>query len=63
MTGKSFDTHYISMMKDDHAKAISKFEKEAKNGKDADVKNWATKTLPVLKAHKDSIDAISKAKM
>jgi putative membrane protein len=60
MTGKSFDTHYVSMMKEDHRKDIGKFEKEASSGKDADVKNWASKTLPVLKVHKDSIDAISK---
>lgn len=63
MKGKSFDSHYISMMKDDHAKDIKKFEKEAGSGQDADVKNWASKTLPTLKMHKDSIDAISKAKM
>ena len=63
MTGKSFDSHYVSMMKEDHRKDIGKFEKEANSGKDADVKNWASKTLPTLKVHKDSIDAISKAKM
>jgi putative membrane protein len=63
MTGKSFDSHYISMMKEDHNKDISKFEKEASGGQDADIKNWASKTLPTLKVHKDSIDAISKAKM
>jgi putative membrane protein len=63
MTGKSFDSHYISMMKDDHRKDIGKFEKEANSGKDADIKNWASKTLPTLKMHRDSIEAISKAKM
>ena len=63
MTGKSFDTHYINMMKEDHRKDIGKFEKESTGGKDADIKNWATKTLPVLRMHRDSIDAISKAKM
>jgi putative membrane protein len=51
------------MMKEDHNKDISKFEKEASGGQDADIKNWASKTLPTLKVHKDSIDAISKAKM
>lgn len=63
MKGKTFDSHYISMMKDDHSKDISKFEKEGKDGKDMDIKNWASQTLPTLKKHKDSIDAIAKAKM
>ena len=63
MTGKAFDSHYVSMMKDDHRKDIAKFEKEANSGKDADIKNWASKTLPTLKMHRDSIEAISKAKM
>jgi putative membrane protein len=63
MTGKSFDSHYISMMKTDHNKDISKFEKEANSGKDNDIKSWAGKTLPTLRMHKDSIDAISKAKL
>jgi putative membrane protein len=63
MTGKSFDSHYISMMKDDHNQDIKKFERQASSGRDADIKNWASKTLPTLKMHKDSIDAISKAKM
>ena len=63
MTGKSFDSHYISMMKEDHRKDISKFEKEANGGKDNDIKSWASKTLPTLKVHRDSVEAISKGKM
>lgn len=63
MTGKSFDSHYVSMMISDHKKDISKFEKASKDAKDADIKNWATKTLPTLRMHLDSIQAISKSKM
>lgn len=63
MKGKSFDSHYVSMMLSDHKKDVAEFEKESKNGKDADLKAWATKTLPTLRAHLDSIQAISKAKM
>lgn len=62
MKGKSFDSHYISMMLNDHKKTIADFEKESSNGKDPDLKAWASKTLPTLKAHLDSIQAISKAK-
>lgn len=63
MTGKAFDTHYVSMMLDDHKKDVKKFEEESKKAKDADLRNWAAKTLPVLQKHLDSIQAISKAKM
>jgi putative membrane protein len=63
MTGKAFDTHYVSMMLSDHKKDVSKFEKESKDAKDADIRNFAGKTLPTLKTHLDSIQAISKGKM
>jgi putative membrane protein len=63
MTGKAFDNHYVSMMLSDHKKDVSKFEKESKDAKDADIRNWAGKTLPTLKTHLDSIQAISKGKM
>jgi putative membrane protein len=63
LTGKAFDNHYVSMMLSDHKKDVSKFEKESKDAKDADIRNWAGKTLPTLKTHLDSIQAISKGKM
>lgn len=63
MKGKDFDKHYMSMMLDDHQKDVNEFEKASKTLKDPDLKNWATKTLPVLKTHLDSARAISKAKM
>jgi putative membrane protein len=63
MKGNSFDTHYMSMMVNDHKEDISEFEKASKTAKDPDLKNWATKTLPTLKTHLDSAKAISKGKM
>lgn len=56
--GADFDKAYVDMMVDDHKEDISKFENEAKNGKDADVKAFATKTLPVLNKHLVAIQAI-----
>ena len=56
--GADFDKAYVDMMVDDHKEDISKFEDESKNGKDADVKAFATKTLPVLRKHLTSIQAI-----
>ncbi|MDQ3682612.1 MAG: DUF4142 domain-containing protein [Bacteroidota bacterium] len=63
MTGKAFDKHYISMMVKDHNKDISEFEKASNNAKDADLKAWAAKTLPALKKHKDTLQALSKIRM
>lgn len=63
MQGKSFDQHYMGMMVSDHKEDINLFEKEAKNGQDNDVKNWANQVLPVLKKHLDSAQAINKMKM
>ncbi len=47
----------------DHNKDINEFEKAVNECNDADLKAWAAKTLPVLKMHKDSVQAVSKAKM
>jgi putative membrane protein len=63
MTGKAFDKHYINMMMNDHNKDINEFEKASNNSKDADLKAWAAKTLPTLRMHKDTIQALSKIKM
>jgi putative membrane protein len=46
-----FDKDYIDFMVKDHKEDISHFEKEASNGQDADLKNWASQKLPVLKHH------------
>jgi len=50
-SGADFDKDYMSMMIDDHKDDIDKFEKAADNCKDADIKAFAARTLPVLKKH------------
>jgi putative membrane protein len=35
----------------DHEKAVALFSKEAGSGKDAETKDWASKTLPTLQQH------------
>jgi len=61
LTGADFDKHYMDMMTDDHKKDIDEFEKASKNSTDADIKAFATATLPVLRTHLDSAEAIKKA--
>jgi len=51
MSGAQFDREYMDHMVSDHKKDISEFQKEAKNAKDADVKQFASSTLPTVQQH------------
>jgi putative membrane protein len=51
LSGAAFDSSYISHMVSDHKVDVAEFEKESKKGKDADVKGFATNTLPTLQDH------------
>ena len=57
-TGADFDKAYVDMMIDGHKKTIDLFEDESKNGKDADIKAFADKTLPTIKMHLTHIQSI-----
>ncbi|RYU96432.1 DUF4142 domain-containing protein [Emticicia agri] len=59
-TGKDFDRKYMDVMVEDHKKDIDKFEKLADKGNDADLKAFASKTLPTLNHHKEEADRIEK---
>ena len=60
-SAKNFDKAYIKMMDKDHKETVDKFEMAAKKCDDSDVKMFASKTLPTLKMHTDSVEAIQKA--
>ncbi|MED5621387.1 DUF4142 domain-containing protein [Ideonella sp. BN130291] len=50
--GANFDKRYAeSFGVKAHEDTVSLFQKESKKAKDADVKAWATKTLPALQHH------------
>jgi putative membrane protein len=51
LSGAAFDSSYMSHMVTDHKKDVAEFQKEAKSGKDSDVKAWAQSTLPTLQDH------------
>jgi putative membrane protein len=51
LSGAAFDSSYMSNMVTDHKEDVAEFQKEAKSGKDADVKSWAQTTLPTLQDH------------
>ncbi len=52
-SGKSFDDEFLSFMEDDHEKCVDNFEEAQKDAKDADLKAFIDKTLPVLRSHLD----------
>jgi putative membrane protein len=51
LTGAKFDREYMSRMVDDHQNDVKAFEKEAKEGKDPDLKQFAATSLPTLLDH------------
>lgn len=55
LTGRDFDKKYVDDMVDGHKKTLDLMEKEAKDGKDAELKAFAAKTAPIVKAHLDMI--------
>jgi putative membrane protein len=61
-TGNDFDKAYMDMMVNDHKKDIDLFEDiTKKENVDADLKAFATKTLPTLKKHHEAAKRIQDA--
>jgi putative membrane protein len=57
-TGADFDKAYMNAMKDDHEEDIEMFKEEAEEGKNADLKAFASKTLPTLEKHLETVKNI-----
>ena len=62
LKGAAFDRHYIHDMVAGHEAAIAAYEKESKDGQNADLKAYAAATLPTLEKHRDGAKALLKAK-
>ena len=58
-SGKDFDKAYMNMMLDGHKDVLKKFQKAASDLKDADIKNFASSTIPTIQKHIDSAMAIT----
>ena len=59
LNGAEFDRAYVMDMVEDHEKDVTAFEATAQGATDQDVKNFAAKTLPVLKEHLKMIREIN----
>jgi len=51
LSGNKFDREYMSHMRSDHKKDASLFRSASKSAKDADVKQFASETLPTIEDH------------
>jgi len=60
LSGPAFDKAYLEMETKDHTKDLSAFQKEAKEGKDPDVKAWAAKTVSAIEEHLDMMRDLRK---
>lgn len=58
MIEKDFDKAYVDAMIDGHKKTLSLMQEESNNGKDADLKAFATKTAPIVQMHLVAITKI-----
>ena len=51
LSGNDFDRDYMSEMVRDHTEDVALFERAAETSTDPDLKAWATRSLPMLRAH------------
>ena len=61
LSGPAFDRAYMQAMVSDHRVDINEFRHESQMGKDADVKAYASKTLPTLEDHLKMAETADKA--
>lgn len=59
LKGQAFDQAFVKDMTHDHHKAIALYRSEAKNSKDASLRAFAEKTLPVLQEHLKMAERLS----
>jgi len=59
--GKDFDAKYIKMQTDAHRDAVALFSTYAQSGDDPAMKEFAKKTLPVLKMHEKHVKDLAVA--
>ncbi|WP_217575564.1 DUF4142 domain-containing protein [Mesorhizobium sp. GbtcB19] len=60
-SGKDFDAKYIKMQTDAHRQAVALFSTYANSGDDPAMKEFAKKTLSVLKMHEKHVKALAVA--
>jgi putative membrane protein len=62
LKGTAFDKQYVHMMIVGHEAAIAAYNKEAREGTNADLKAYAQATIPTLEKHESGAKDLAKAK-
>ena len=62
LSGTEFDRAYIKDQLKDHQQDVKEFQNEAENGNREAVKNFASKTLPMLQEHLNMAKDLNKQK-
>lgn len=60
LKGAAFDRRFVTEMIQGHTRAIAEFQRESKNGQNADVKAFADSTLPKLREHLEKARDLAK---
>jgi len=58
--GTNFDADYMKHMVTDHTQAVALFTRASKDAKNPQIKDFATKTLPVIQGHLEQAKKLSK---
>jgi putative membrane protein len=61
LSGADFDKAYVKDQVKDHEQTVSEFQNEAQNGTDANVRQFAGKTLPTLQEHTEMVKGLNKS--
>jgi putative membrane protein len=59
-TGKNYDKEFVKAMIKNHEAGIDMFQKAVQDAKDTEIRDFADKTIPILRAHLDSAKALQK---
>jgi len=59
LSGEAFDKAYMADMVKDHDKDVASFKHASTTANDADLKAWASKTLPTLQEHQTMAKSIN----
>jgi putative membrane protein len=51
LSGAEFEREYMTIMVDNHKSSVERFERQANEGSDTELKQFAAKTLPTVRQH------------
>lgn len=56
--GRDFDEAYLDVLEDIQANMIGHYEDAAEDAGDEEIRNWASRTLPDIRAHEQTVETL-----